>query len=362
MPAQGVRAYSLVHATARALYSTMLTQATWDALLQAQDLDAVLSLLSKTVYGPYLQIERRLLTPRRVAYQIRWHLAEVYEKLIRLSPEPGRQLLRQLWRHYEVDNLKATLRGVEMGATWDQVLHLLYPMEKYILLTASDMRRMVQSGDMARAVEHTRQTPYYDTLVHALERYRTEKSLFPLEVALDLRYRRRLWQSIYQLEGRDLEQALRTVGIALDVDNLLWAIRYRIYHHLSEQEIINYTLPQGYEVQDEHIRAIAAGADIAEVVQRIYPKLETVGEISERSHAGLAQLELFLNRYFLKVCRSTFIGYPFHIGIPAAYLWLNEHEIRDLTVLVEAKASHSPIETFGSLLEMQSLSSRVDQR
>ena len=52
MPAQGVRAYSLVHATVRALYSTMLTWATWDALLQAQDMDAVLSLLSKTFYGP----------------------------------------------------------------------------------------------------------------------------------------------------------------------------------------------------------------------------------------------------------------------------------------------------------------------
>jgi vacuolar-type H+-ATPase subunit C/Vma6 len=352
----------MVHATARALYSTMLTRATWNALLHAQDLDAVLNVLSKTVYGPYLQLERRLLTPRRVAYQIRWHLADVYGKLIRLTPEPGEQLLRQLWRHYEVDNLKATLRGIEMGATWDQVLHLLYPMKKYIFLTASDMQRMVQSGEMARAVEYTRHTPYYDTLVHALDRYQTEHSLFPLEVALDLHYRRRLWQSIYQLEGLDLKQALRTVGIALDIDNLLWAIRYRIYHHLSEQEIINYTLPEGYEVKDEHIRAIAAGANIAEVVQRIYPDLESVGEISDQSHAGLAKLELLLNRYFLKVCRSAFIGYPFHIGIPVAYLWLNEHEIRDLTVLVEAKASHSPIETFGPLLEMQPLSDRADQR
>jgi len=95
MSVRGVTAYSLVHATARALYSTMLTPETWNALVQAQGLDAVLILLSKTVYGPYLQIERQTLTPRRAVYQIRWHLADVYEKLIRLTPEPGSQLLLQ---------------------------------------------------------------------------------------------------------------------------------------------------------------------------------------------------------------------------------------------------------------------------
>ena len=38
------------------------------------------------------------------------------------------------------------------------------------------------------------------------------------------------------MKGRDHEQALRTVGISLDVDNLLWAIRYRVYHQLSSQD------------------------------------------------------------------------------------------------------------------------------
>ncbi len=353
MSVQEVNAYSLVHATVRALYSTMLTPETWDALVQAQDFDAVLSVLSKTVYGPYLQIERQELTPRRAVYQIRWHLTDVYEKLIRLTPEPGRQLLLQYWRFYEVSNLKATLRGVEAGASWDQVRHLLFPMTRYITLTAADMEKMIRSGDMTRAIECTRHTPYYDTLVHALERYQAEKNLFPLEVALDLDYHRGLWQSVNRLTGTDHEQTLRIVGTVLDVDNLLWAIRYRVYHHLSEQEIINYTLPFGYQVRDEDIRAIAAGADIAQVVRRIYPDVEGLEQLSERPTAGLAALELSLQRHIVKTCRAAFIGYPFHLGIPVAYLLLNEHEIKDLIVLIEAKASHIPTEMFASMLEIQ---------
>ena len=362
MSMQEVSAYSLVHATVRALYSTMLTPETWEALMVAQDFDALLSALSKTVYGPYLLMERQELTPRRTVYQIRWHLSDVYEKLIRLTPEPGQQLLLQLWRLYEVDNLKATLRGVEAGASWDQVRHLLHPMTRYITLTAVDMEKMIQSGDVARAIEFTRHTPYYDTLVHALERYRAERNLFPLEVALDLGYHRGLWQSISQLTGIDHEQALRIVGTMLDVDNLLWAVRYRVYHHLSEQEIINYTLPLGYQVRDEDIRAIAAGADIAQVVRRIYPDAEGLEQLSEQPSMGLAVLEPSLQRHVIKMCRAAFIGYPFHIGIPVAYLLLNEHEIKDLTVLIEAKASRLPTEVFASMLETQIPAHQTNQR
>jgi len=362
MCAQEVQAYSLVHATVRALYSTMLTPETWDALIQAQDFDALLNVLSKTVYGPYLQIERQELTPRRAVYQTRWHLADAYEKIIRLTPEPGQQLLFQLWRLYEVDNLKATLRGVETGASWDQVRHLLCPMAKYTVLTTTDMEKMVRSGDVARAIELTRHTPYYDTLVHALERYRTERNLFPLEVALDLDYHRGLWQSINQLTGTDHEQALRIAGTVLDVNNLLWAVRYRVYHHLSEQEIINYTLPFGYQVHDEDIRAIAAGVDIAQVVRHIYPDAEGLEQLPDQPEAGLAALELSLQRHIIKMCHAAFVGYPFHVGIPVAYLLLNEHEIRDLTVLIEAKASHLPTETFAPMLETQIPAYQTGQR
>ena len=66
----------------------------------------------------------------------------------------------------------------------------------------------------------------------------------------------------------------------------MWAIRYRVYHQLSEEELINYTLPFGYHVRDADIRAIAAGDDIAQVVKRIYPDLTNVAELLRRAPQG----------------------------------------------------------------------------
>jgi vacuolar-type H+-ATPase subunit C/Vma6 len=124
-----------------------------------------------------------------------------------------------------------------------------------------------------------------------------------------------------------------------------------VYHHLSSQEIVNYTLPMGYKVQDEDIRAIAAGRDIAQVVKRIYPKVEGLEAFYAQPDAHVADLEHALHRHMVNVCKETFIGYPFHIGIPLAYLWLNEYEINDLTVLIEAKASQLAQEMFLPMLD-----------
>jgi vacuolar-type H+-ATPase subunit C/Vma6 len=48
----------------------------------------------------------------------------------------------------------------------------------------------------------------------------------------------------------------------------------------------------------------------------------------------------------MKQCIAAFVGNPFHIGVPLAYLVLSDLEIQDLTVLIEAKASNLSEEEF----------------
>lgn len=344
MPSGGVSGYAAIHAHVRAMVSTMLTPQMWASLYEATDLSALIGLLKDTAYGPYLMmVEDKNLTPRRAVYQMNGHLADAYATVIRLAPTHTRALLTDLYRRFEVDNLKAVLRGIVTGAPWDRVRYVLFPLGSVAILPAP---AMVETGSVGAAVELLRDTPYYDTLSHAMKRYTAEQSLFPLEVALDLNYWRQLWSDVNHLPSQDRTQSLRIVGSLLDMSNLMWAIRYRVYHHLSEEEVINYTLPFGYRVRDEDIRAIAAGADIAQVVAHTYPALTDVDRLLQEPRSGLPKLELELQRHIVEQCRAAFIGYPFHIGIPLAYVVLNRLEIQDLTVLVEAKSSLVPAEEF----------------
>jgi V/A-type H+-transporting ATPase subunit C len=344
MPGSGVSGYAAIHAHVRAMVSTMLTPQMWASLGEATDLSALIGLLKDTAYGPHLMmVEDKNLTPRRVVYQMNGHLADAYATVIRLAPAHTHALLTHLYRHFEVDNLKAVLRGIVAGASWDRVRYVLFPLGSVAMLPA---RAMVETGGVEAAVELLRDTPYYDTLSHAMKRYTAEQSLFPLEVALDLNYWRELWGDVNRLPSQDRAQSLRIVGSLLDMNNLMWAIRYRVYHHLSEEEVINYTLPFGYRVRDEDIRAIAAGADIAQVVAHTYPVLTDVDMLLQEPRSGLPTLELELQRHLMVQCRAAFAGYPFHIGIPLAYVVLNELEIQDLTVLTEAKSALLPAEAF----------------
>jgi vacuolar-type H+-ATPase subunit C/Vma6 len=174
-------------------------------------------------------------------------------------------------------------------------------------------------------------------------------------VALDLDYWRRLWVEAKKLSGLDREQATKIIGSLLDMNNLMWAIRYKIYHKLSEEELINYTLPFGFRVRDEDVRAIAAGADVAAIISRTFPAITDVNALLDNPHTGLPKLEVQLKRQLMRQCVAAFIGNPFHIGVPLAFLILSDLEIQDLIILIEAKSSDVPDAGFRSLLLKTSL-------
>jgi V/A-type H+-transporting ATPase subunit C len=258
-------------------------------------------------------------------------------------------VLVQLYRSFEIDNLKAVLRGIVSHASWDKVRYVLFPIGEMGVIPAQEM---LESGNIQTAIEMLRGTPYYETLAHAMERYSAEQNLFPLEVALDISYWRELWNDTFQLPNTDRMIGLRVIGALVDMNNLMWAIRYRVYHHLSEEELINYTLSFGYRVRDEDIRTIAAGGDIESLVARLYPGISGLDALLREPRKGLPQLEVKLERQVAEICRAIFAGYPFNIGVPIAYLILKEMETQDLTVLIEAKAAKIPPEEFKPLLIM----------
>lgn len=344
MLATGVFSYAAINTRVRAMYATLLTQQEWNDLINAPNYSGLISLLRRTVYGPYLsQVDETQLTPRRAVYQLQGQMADDFATIIRAAPERSCPLLTQLYRSFEVDNLKAVLRGIRSGASWEQVRYVLFPLGSVTVLPAQEM---IQTGSVPAAIELLRGTPYYGVLSYAVRRYNVEQSLFPLEVALDLNYWRNIWEDIQKLHGEDRDQAMRILGSWLDVTNLMWAIRYRIYYNLSEEEIINYTLPFGYRVRDADIRAIASGAEISQIASRVYPNLPDVGALLTDARKGLPELEVKLLGYVMELCRKAFIGYPFQIGVPLAYLILKRMEIQDLTVLIEAKAANVPAEEF----------------
>jgi V/A-type H+-transporting ATPase subunit C len=319
------------------MFADLLKPEDIERLSEAPDLPTLVSQLKSTSYGPYLEgLRDQEITPQKLLLALKGRLAAVFNSVIQMAPGNTRPLLMDLYRYYEVDNLKALLRGIQTGAKWEEIRDVLFPFGPMGVLPA---QAMLESGSIAAAVELLAGTIYYEPLTFAMRRFSNEQNLFTLEVALDLHYWRMLWQEAKKLTGMDRDQALRIVGALMDMNNLAWVIRYRVYYNLSEEELINYTLPFGFHVRDEDVRAIAAGSDIASVVEGVYPGLPNVDTLMAEPRRGLPQLEVLLKRALMEQCKAAFIGSPFHIGVPLAFLVLSDLEIQDLTVLIEAKSS-----------------------
>src|SRR5215207_3433458 len=353
--AGGVADYAAVSARVRAKYAELLTPQDIVRLSESPDFISLFNSLKSTAYGPYLEgLKDKDITPRRTIIEVKRKLADAFYSVIQMAPVQTRPLVKQLYRYYEIGNLKAVLRGIVTVSTWnaeaalwDRVRDVLFPLGANSVLPA---QAMIESGSVAAAVDLLRGTPYEDILSFAMKRYSAEQNLFPLEVALDLSFWRRLWAEAQKLTGQDREHSVRIIGSLLDMNNLMWAIRYRVYHKLSEEEIINYTLPFGYRAHDSDIRAIAAGADIASIITRIFPGIPDVNALLENPQTGLPKLEVLLKREIMKQCLAAFLGSPFHIGIPLAFLVLHDFEVQDLIVLIEAKSSEMPEEEYRPFL------------
>jgi len=351
----GVTDYAAISSRVRAMSANLLSPQDMLRLSEAPDFLSLFNVLKGTAYGPYLEgLKDKDVNPRRVITQIKRKLGDAYYSVIQMAPVQTRPLVKQLYRYYEIGNLKAVLRALvtvsawntETGL-WDRVREVLFPLGQGSVLPA---QAMVESGSISSAVDLLNGTPYEDILSFAMKRYSAEQNLFPIEVALDLGYWRRLWAEAAKLTGQDRQYGVRIIGSLLDMNNLMWAVRYKVYQKLSEEEIINYTLPFGYRVKDSDIRAIAAGGDIASTVSRLYPGIPDVNALLEEPKTGLPKLEVLLKRELLKQCEAAFVGSPFHIGIPLAFLVKSDLEVQDLIILIEAKSSNLPEEEYRPFL------------
>ncbi len=351
----GISGYAAISSRVRAMYAGLLTSQDVLRLSESSDFSSLFGLLKNTAYGPYLDgLKDKDIAPRRVILQIKRKLVDSYYSVIQMTPVETRPLVKQLYRYFELDNLKAVLRGLVTVSTWnsetalwDRVREVLFPLGTDSVLPA---QAMIESGSVPAAVDLLHGTPYEEAVSFAMKRYSAEQNLFPLEVALDLSYWRRLWSEAEKLTGQDRQYGVKIIGSLLDMNNLMWAIRYRVYYKLSEEEIINYTLPFGYRVHDSDIRAIAAGADIASIITRIYPGISEVNALLEEPQAGLPKLEFQLKRQVMQQCLSAFVGSPFHIGIPLAFLVMSDFEVQDLIVLIEAKSLNMPDDEYRPFL------------
>lgn len=334
--------YSRSNAELRAMISRLLSPEQLRALAAAPDPEGVLRSLVGTAYQDRASaLLERGATATEAERAVVSSLVEAYARTAFLLGGAQAELVVEIARRLELENLKTILRAKARREPAETVRPLLVPLGRLSDLPTEELLRAEDVEGVARALEGHHYGP---VLRAALHRYTAEGTLFPVEIALDLHYYRRLWAAVQALSGRDLQVARRMMGIRFDLLNVDWVIRYRLIYHLSPEEIINYTLPYGYRVDDTIVRRAAMTEGIEAIVAALPDPYRSLlsGLGSARDPAERA--ELLLQRHLLSAARLALAGYPFQVGVALAFLWLKEAETHDLRVILEGKRYGRPPE------------------
>jgi len=241
------------------------------------------------------------------------------------------------WQHWELENLKTVFRGVHYGLDRETVHDLLIPLGHRPTLPWDALLR---ETTVMGLIDRAEGTHYINPLRNATPAYLRDGTLFALEVALDIRYYRDVAQTIKRLGSSDRAPAQLLLGTYMDILNVLWAYRYRIYYGLSAEEIVNYTLWHTWHTDANLVRDIALGASPLEIVERIWGSWRVDVSPLEGLREGqmLPLLEKILERYWRGLAIKAMRGYPFGMGALLGYVILDELECRDVVRALEGKA------------------------
>ena len=255
-----------------------------------------------------------------------------FDVVLSLLEGAARDVVESYRARYECENLKLLLRAVELRAPYDEIRPLLYAVGD--LGPGDKAQELLMAQTLVDAVSFLPPLPFGLVLRgHIRAAGASGAERFRLEAVAEREVYERLWESVGRLDRGDRESATRVLGTKLDCVNLGRSARLRVYHGLAPEEVLLYAIRGG------RFLGFAERAVLAEV-----PPARWSAALAHTPYrAVLAEaetppaLELSLERLLAREVSRELSRNPFRLGIPLAYLILEETLAADLRRLCEGK-------------------------
>jgi vacuolar-type H+-ATPase subunit C/Vma6 len=199
---------------------------------------------------------------------------------------------------------------------------------------------IAEASSFEDAISYLAGTPYFSAINAVMEEYEEKKTLFPVEINLEIDYFRRLKRQVEALGKRDRKVSRRLVGLEIDRKNLAWLIRLKFYYDVPTGDLFEYNIPGGYRMTADKLKASFKAESIKEVLNLALEKsFKNASEMLVRGEelSKLYLLEIILWNYQIAEAKRTLSGFPFTMGTVLSYLILKRTEIRNIITILNGK-------------------------
>lgn len=341
--------WSYRNARVRARLGTLSTKEQYEDMASMTLEGALESLLANPPAG----IEWPFITGKGDA-KVSARLYKSYEKHLlstsRILAQPFREVFKIALEETLINDLKYLIRRIASGHQRSE-----HEDANYVALNNSSLSEdyswVENFGQLSKALQHT---PYFHPFTIAYRAYKQTRQILGFEVALDLDFHNRLDKAIKALPEPDKSITGRLFRKLCDLKNLVWILRYRFHFKLTEVEIFNYTLNQGFELDDDKVMELAKLSSVEDFVKAIQPLKAGiyVKELSGDKELSIPDIEEKLQQYREVILRETITTSPFGLAPFMVYLWLKIIERNRLERVITGLQLEMPFDAIVKSLQL----------
>jgi len=336
-----VQTYAFINAKLRARISNLLPEDFYRSLGKAHSFIEAMNLFHDTPYAELEAVYSRTGDLKMCELALFKREVEIFLEVENYVTGGPLGFVKALTTRYETEALKNVLRlwfersqrgrNIEskVGYLFREQIHFQIPYDE--LLNARDM------GELAEILG---KTPYADLIREHQAEVEERRTLFPLEIAIDRYFYRQLLSAATKLERQDEEIARRLVGVQVDLENVNWVVRFKVYYELTADQAASYLLPRGRVLDPAAVRNAYTAEDpagsLAQILSTHYGGASISPETTGGQTARLDLIEGLLQEILAHEVHRILGSYPFSIGIILAYFLLKQQELHRIVTLLNA--------------------------
>lgn len=300
------RRFAALNTKIRVLKGNFLTNEHFIDLFNKKDVSEVAQYLKEnTNYKIVLEdVNVKDIHRRELEKLLKEYILIQHKKLIHYFTDEYKKLFKTIFIRYEIEDLKLNLRN---------------------LLREED------TSDLETFIKSLKDTIYYPILKPYLNED-SRRILFYMEMSLDRLYFSLLKKNSTELDKKDSILFKEFLGKNIDLLNLEWIYRGIKFYNLVPEELINYTIQEGYEFKYNDIKVLCYSNEKEFEKRVLNSKYSFLFDTEQNIDLYMERrIERYLYFQSLEMLKKGKLD----ITIFLAYIHLLEYELRDLFSTIE---------------------------
>ena len=322
--------FPYINARVKVMKSRLLPRSRLEEFLQAPDLDALIQGLTETPYNMELQEAlSRFTGARAIDEALSQNFYHATRRILSFADGSSRRQIEVILLRYDLQNLRAIVRGRHTGKVEDEILATLYPGG---LLSEVKLRELLQQPDL-RAVADTLVTwmhPLGRALREGVDAAQRSGSLLDIEMALDRAYAQ-YGLRVADGEGDGEATFRRFLGAEITATNVKTALKLRRMKELSREERERFFILGGALSRERFLALADPQSSLAEIAA-----VRVFGTELPRTD-NLLEVERAIDQAAQRMAAQLSLGDPLALDVVIGYLTRKATEVSNLRVIAHAK-------------------------